>query len=147
VEFSTSLRSPAQIYALLFGAVLTVAGIIGFFYNSTFTSNKSVHKDVFGILSVNGWHNVVHIATGALGLLALGYGARLYAGGLGIVYIVVAIWGFIIGSGDSILSIVPVNTEDNVLHLLIGIAGIAAYLATPAEAPARATTPPPAAAT
>ena len=140
-------RSPAQLYALIFGAVLTVAGIIGFFYNSTFTSNKSVHDDVFGILAVNGWHNVVHIATGALGLLAVGYAARYYAGGLGLVYIVVAAWGFIIGSGDSILSIVPVNTDDNVLHLLIGLAGIGAYLATPAEAPARAPTPPPAAAT
>ena len=129
-------RSPAQLYALIFGAVLTVAGIIGFFYNSTFTSNKSVHDDVFGILAVNGWHNVVHIATGALGLLAVGYAARAYALGLGVVYIAVAIWGFIIGSGDSILSIVPVNTEDNVLHLLIGIAGIGAYLATPAPAEA-----------
>jgi uncharacterized membrane protein YphA (DoxX/SURF4 family) len=142
----TQGRTPAQLYALVVGATLVVAGIIGFFYNSTFTSNKSVHDDVFGILAVNGWHNVVHIATGALGLLALGYAARAYAGGLGIVYIVVAIWGFIIGSGDSILSIVPVNTEDNVLHLIIGLTGVAAYLATPAEAPARATASPPAAA-
>jgi Domain of unknown function (DUF4383) len=135
-------RTPAQLYALVVGATLVIAGIIGFFYNSTFTSNKSVHDDVFGILAVNGWHNVVHIATGALGLLALGYAARAYAGGLGIVYIAVAIWGFIIGSGDSILSIVPVNTEDNVLHLLIGLAGIGAFLATPAEAPARAAATP-----
>ena len=134
----TQSRTPAQLYALVVGATLVVAGIIGFFYNATFTSNKSVHDDVFGILAVNGWHNVVHIVTGALGLLALGYAARLYAGGLGIVYIVVAIWGFIIGSGDSILSIVPVNTEDNILHLLIGLAGVAAYLATPAEEPATA---------
>ena len=41
-----------------------------------------------------------------------------------------ALLGFIIGSGDVILSIVPVNTEDDVLHLLIGIAGIAAFAAT-----------------
>jgi len=129
-------RSPAQLYALIFGAVLTVAGIIGFFYNSTFTSNKSVHDDVFGILSVNGWHNVVHIATGVLGLLAFSAyaSARGYAFGLGVVYIAVAVWGFIIGSGDSILSIIPVNTPDNFLHLLIGIAGIAAGAATPAVA-------------
>jgi Domain of unknown function (DUF4383) len=129
-------RSPAQLYALIFGAVLTVAGIIGFFYNSDFTSNKAVHDDVFGILSVNGWHNVVHILTGVLGLAAAGAYAssRGYALGLGVVYIVVAIWGFIIGSGDSILSIIPVNTADNFLHLLIGIAGIAAGMATPAVA-------------
>jgi hypothetical protein len=122
--------TPARLYATVVGAVLVVAGIIGFFYNSTFTSDKSVHDDVFGILSVNGWHNVVHIATGALGLLLARSFAREYAFGLGVVYIVVAIWGFIIGSGDSILSIVPVNTADNVLHLVIGLAGLAAGAAT-----------------
>lgn len=129
--------SPARLYATLIGGTLVIAGIIGFFYNSDFTSNKAVHDDVFGILSVNGWHNVVHIATGALGLLAAGYAARTYALGLGAVYIVVAIWGFIIGSGDSILSIVPVNTADNFLHLILGVLGIAAGLATPAVAGAR----------
>jgi hypothetical protein len=129
-------RSPAQLYALIFGAALTVAGIIGFFYNSEFTSNKAVRDAVFGILDVNGWHNVVHILSGVLGLAVAGrYGAsRAYALGLGVVYIAVAIWGFIIGNGDSILSIVPVNTEDNVLHLFIGVAGIAAGMATPAVA-------------
>ena len=150
-------RSPAQLYALIFGAVLTVAGIVGFFYNSEFTSDKSVRDAVFGILDVNGWHNVVHILTGIVGLMvassygasrtyALGLGvvyiavassyasARGYALGLGVVYLLVAIWGFIIGDGDSILSIIPVNTEDNFLHLLIGIAGIAAGMATPAVA-------------
>jgi hypothetical protein len=76
---------------------------------------------------VNGWHNLVHIATGGLGLLAFAagaYAARAYAFGLGAVYILVAIWGFVVGDGDSILSIVPVNTEDNVLPLLIGLAGL-----------------------
>ena len=133
--------SPARLYALVFGAVLVLAGIIGFFYESEFTDDESVRDAVFGILDVNGWHNVVHIATGALGLLAFAagaYAARAYALGLGAVYIVVAIWGFIVGDGDSILSIVPVNTEDNVLHLLIGIAGLAAGAArAPAPAPAR----------
>ncbi len=131
----------ARAYSLLVGAVLVAAGVIGFFYESQFTSDESVRDAVFGILDVNGWHNVVHIATGALGLLAFAggaYAARAYALGLGAVYIVVAIWGFIVGDGDSILSIVPVNTEDNVLHLLIGIAGLAAGAATAAPAAGRA---------
>ena len=140
-------RSPAQIYALVFGAVLVVAGIVGFFYSSSFGSPGEVDA-VFGILDVNGWHNIVHIATGALGLLAAGAGyhyARQYAYGLGVVYIAIAIWGFIIGSGDSILGFFPVNTEDNFLHLLIGIAGVGAGLATPAtEAPTTATASTPA---
>src|SRR5438093_12970051 len=112
-------RSPAQLYALIFGAVLTVAGIIGFFYNSTFTSDKSVHDAVFGILNVNGWHNVVHIATGVLGLAAFAYAARAYALGLGVIYLAVAIWWVAIGSGDSSLSVIPLNTEDSVLHLAL----------------------------
>jgi hypothetical protein len=129
-------RSPAQLYALIFGALLTVAGIIGFFYNSDFTSNKSVHNAVFGVLDVNGWHNVFHIATGVFGLVAAGSysSGRLYALVIGAVYIVVAIWGFTVGGGNSILSIIPVNTADNVLHLFIGVAGIAAGVATPAVA-------------
>jgi hypothetical protein len=122
-------RSPAQVYALLVGATLVIAGIIGFFYSSSFGSPGKVDA-VFGILNVNAWHNIVHIATGALGLAALGYAARAYAGGLGVVYIVVAIWGFILGDGHNILGFLPVNTEDNVLHALLGVAGIAAYAAT-----------------
>lgn len=86
--------SPARLYALVFGAVLVVAGIIGFFYESELT-------------------------------------------GLGVVYIAVALWGFIVGDGDSILSIVPVNTEDNVLHLVIGLAGLAAGAASAGEAAPR----------
>jgi Domain of unknown function (DUF4383) len=131
--------SPAKLYATLVGAVLTIAGIIGFFYSGSFGSPGEVDK-VFGILAVNGWHNVVHLVTGLLGLAAAGYAARQYALGLGLVYLVVAIWGFIIGSGDSILSIVPVNTEDNILHLLLGLAGLAAGAASPERAAARTAT-------
>jgi NAD/NADP transhydrogenase beta subunit len=129
-------RSPAQLYALVFGALLTIAGITGFFYNSEFTSREEVRNAVFGILDVNGWHNVFHILTGVLGLVvASSYSsARGYALGFGFVYVILAIWGFIIGSGHSILSIIPVNTEDSVLHLFIGLAGIAAGMATPAVA-------------
>lgn len=126
-------ENPSKVYALVVGGTLVVAGIIGFFYNADFTDDKDVREAVFGILDVNGWHNVVHIATGGLGLLAFAagaYAARSYALGLGVVYIGVAIWGFAIGDGDSILSIVPVNTEDNILHTLIGVLGLAAAFMT-----------------
>ena len=133
-------RTPAQIYALVIGATLVVAGIIGFFYSAAFGSPGDTDA-VFGILEVNAWHNIVHIATGALGLLAVGYAARTYALGLGAVYAVVALWGFIIGDGESILGFIPVNTEDNVLHALIAVAGIAAGLATSERPATRAAEP------
>ncbi len=129
--------SPARLYALVVGATLTIAGIIGFFYNASFDVGNSIEADkVFGILAVNGWHNIVHLVTGILGLLAVGYAARTYALGLGLVYIVVAILGFVDfaagGTGDTILKFIPVNTEDNFLHLALGVLGVAAGAATPA---------------
>ncbi len=128
--------SPAKLYATLVGAVLTIVGIIGFFYSSSFGSPGEVDK-LFGIVVVNGWSNVAHLATGLLGLAAAGYAARQYALGIGLLYLVVAIWGFIVGSGDSILSIFPVNTGDNVLNLILGLTGLAAGAATPGAAPSR----------
>jgi hypothetical protein len=129
-------RSPAQLYALVFGLTLVAAGILGFFYSSAFGEPGEVEA-VLGILDVNGWHNVVHIATGLIGLAVFAsYGnARVYALGLGAVYVAIAIAGFIAGDGSNLLSIIPVNTEDNVLHALIGVAGLGAGLATPAVQP------------
>ena len=128
--------SPARLYALSVGAVLTIAGIIGFFYDASFDVGNSIRSDdVFGILAVNAWHNIIHIVTGVLGLLAVGYAARAYALALGLVYVVVAFLGFIdFASGDlndTILKFIPVNTEDNVLHLALGVLGLAAGAATP----------------
>jgi hypothetical protein len=140
------IRSPAQRYALVIGLSLTAAGIVGFFYSGAFDSPGKV-RDVFGVLGVNGWHNLVHIGTGLLGLAVWrSYaGSRVYALGLGVVYTGVAIWGFVIGSGESILGFVPVNSEDNVLHLLIALAGVFAGFVTPATPPPSGadTEPPP----
>jgi hypothetical protein len=150
---ASEAKSPAQLFALVMGAVLVAAGILGFFYEASFATGDDtlVERDaVLGILDVNGWHNLVHLLSGAVGLAVVGSyaGARAYAFGLGAVYVVVTILGFAYGDGDSIFKLIPVNTEDNILHLLLAIAGIGAGLATPAQpAPTTATTtPPPAAA-
>jgi hypothetical protein len=133
--------SPARLYALLVGGALTIAGIIGFFYDSSFDTGSSLTSEaVFGVLDVNGWHNVVHLLTGLLGLAAAGYAARTYALGLGLVYVVVAIWGFAETSNGFgvILDFLPVNTEDNILHLVLGLTGLAASAATRSTEPATA---------
>ena len=122
-------RTPAQLYALLVGATLVAAGLIGFLYNASFAVGDDVPRDaVLGILDVNAWHNLVHIATGAIGLAVFRSVAasRSYALGLGAVYLLVTVWGFILGDGGVILNLVPLNTEDNVLHLLLTLTGLAA---------------------
>ena len=131
-------RSPAQVFALVIGLTLVAAGIAGFFYNASFATGDDVPRDaVIGILDVNGWHNVVHITTGVAGLVLAGSydGARLFALGGGALYLAVAVAGFIAGDGGVLLGLMPVNTEDNLLHLLIAIAGLGAGFATPAVEP------------
>jgi hypothetical protein len=123
--------SPARLYATLVGAVLLVAGIVGFFYSASFGSPGEVDQ-MFGAFAVNAWVNVFHILTGALGLLVAGYGSRRYALWLGTLYVVVAFWGFAIGGGEAILDVFPVSTGDNILHLILGALGVGAALSTPA---------------
>ena len=137
---SSKTRSPAQVFALLFGAVLTVAGILGFFVNASFEIAARVDRDTLILFDINGWHNVVHLVSGVIGLGLAGSwaGARAYAFGLGAVYVVLTIVGFIVGDGGTLVMLVPINIEDNFLHLAIAIAGLAAGAATPA-APAPTT--------
>ena len=131
-----STSSPARLYCTLVGAALVIVGIIGFFYSSGFdTGTAGVAKDtdeVFGILAINGWHNIVHILLGVLALFAAGtpYGARTYCLAVGLVYVVLALWGFIDDDGV-IVGLLPLNDEDNVLHLVLGLTGLAAGAATP----------------
>jgi hypothetical protein len=134
-------RSPAQLYALVLGVVLVIAGIAGFFWSASFALGTSagVEQDfLLGVLAVNGWHNLVHLVTGLAGLaLARSYaGARIYALTLGVVYLLIALLGFIAESNDALLGLIAINVEDNILHVLIGVAGAAAGLATPQSPPA-----------
>jgi hypothetical protein len=128
-------RSPAQVYALVIGVVLVAAGVLGFFYESSFSTGDDAKADkVLDILAVNGWHNVVHIASGVVGLAVMGSyaNARLYALGFGVVYVALGVIGLLMDNPDLLLDFIPLNDEDNVLHLLIGVAGLGAGLATPA---------------
>ncbi len=122
--------SPARLYATTVGAALVVAGIVGFFYSASFGSPGEVEK-AFGVFAVNGWDNVLHILTGALGLIAADYASRRYSFWLGVFYVALALWGFTIGSGEAILGFLPVDTGDNLLHLVLGALGVLAALGTP----------------
>ena len=126
----TENRTPAQVYALVFGATLLVAGILGFIADSSFDTGSNVQGSDFIIFEVNGWHNLVHVASGLVGL-ALSRtraSARAYALGFGLVYLLVTIWGFV--DGNDVIGLLPVNTADNLLHLAIAGAGILAGLAS-----------------
>jgi hypothetical protein len=122
----TESRTPAQLYSLLFGVTLLAVGILGFIANSSFSSGSNVQGSDFIIFEVNGWHNLVHIASGLAGiaLSRRADSARLFALGFGAVYLAVTIWGFV--DGNDVLGLIPVDTADNILHLAIAALGIGA---------------------
>ncbi len=127
-------KSPAQVYALTFGATLVLAGSLGFFYNADFSTGDTDRDALIGLFDVNGWHNVVHILSGVAGLvLARSWsGARLYAYAFGLTYLIVTGIGFAVGDGESILGLIPINTADNLLHLAIAVLGLLAAIVSPA---------------
>jgi hypothetical protein len=84
--------SPARLFATLVGAGLVIYGIAGFFFDSSFAAPSDA-RDALGLLSVNGWANVFHILTGALGLLLAGFASRRYAIGISLLYAAVAVFG------------------------------------------------------
>ena len=127
---TSTYRTPAQLYALLFGIALLAVGIIGFIADASFGAGSDVNGSDLILFEVNGWHNIVHILSGLAGLALWRRPdtARLYALGFGGTYLVVTIWGFL--TGDQVLWLVPVDTADNLLHLLISLVGIAAGLSS-----------------
>ena len=119
--------SPAQVFAVVVGLVLVAAGAIGFAVDSSFHTGGGVTGHKLLGLEVNGWHNLVHIATGAL--LLAGSGSRSAARGVcrlfGLGYVVVTIAG--IAGGDDAFGLIPINAPDDVLH---GVLAFGALLAS-----------------
>src|SRR6266567_867733 len=85
--------------AILFGIVFLVVGILGF------VPAVAPDEMLFKIFHVNAAHNIVHIASGIIFLLAAMAGvgaAKTWFKVFGIIYAVVAIWGFAVGTGNTL---------------------------------------------
>jgi hypothetical protein len=126
-------RSAAQWFCLVIGGTLVLVGLLGFLAEATFDTSAgsdpgAVDGENFILFEVNGWHNVVHILSGAF-LLALSgkhRTARTAALAFGAIYAVVTVIGLI--DGHDVLGVIPVNPADNVLHILLTITALAVGL-------------------
>src|SRR5215208_7775549 len=126
-------RSTAQWYCLIVGATLLLVGVLGFLAESKFDTSiggdsGSLDGEDFLIFEVNGWHNIVHIASGAFLLLMSSRHARARTGALvfGAIYGLVAVIGLI--DGHDVLGIIPIDPADNVLHVLLAGSALAVGL-------------------
>jgi hypothetical protein len=126
--------------AMIVGIVFLVIGVLGFIPGIT-TTDADGMKKLLGLFMVDGVHNAVHLLSGLAFVIAARNEAwsRLAFQVMTVVYGLVTIIGFIVGSGGEVLGLIPVNTADNFLHLVLTLAFL--YYGFVAKAPRSAATP------
>lgn len=120
----------------VFGIVFILVALVGFV-----ASGGSMESDVeqaphaLGLFPVNLLHNLVHLAFGVWGLAASrSWGAaKTYCQASGVIYLVLAVLGFVI---PETFGLMPIGGNDIWLHVLLGV--VLAYFGFTARSPATA---------
>lgn len=114
-------RTPGQLFALVFGAVYVLVGILGFIGPLTPDGR------LLGIFGINVLHNIVHLAIGALFLVGSTSAALAKTINLviGAVYLLVGVLGLL---GILVPNLINNNVADTALHLVTG--ALAVYFGT-----------------
>jgi hypothetical protein len=113
-------RTPAQLFCLVGAALLLGRGLFGFaFLDSDFGTPGE------------GWHHLIHLASGAAllaALLADAAVARAAAIAFGAGYASLAVAGVI--EGDTAFGLIGADAADKAFHAVIGLASLAAGVAS-----------------
>ena len=119
---------------MLFGIVFLAVGILGFVPGISAPGPDGMPM-LLGIFMVNTAHSIVHIASGAVFLIASMSGAgaaRLWFQLFGIVYAIVAVLGFRTPNG-MLLGVISNNPADTYLHVGLAVAMLLIGFATPKQ--------------
>ncbi|WP_172801487.1 DUF4383 domain-containing protein [Arthrobacter sp. OY3WO11] len=124
-------RTTIQTAALAVGAVFLLVGVLGFIpgittnYETLGFAGHGSGALLLGVFQVSILHNIVHLLFGVAGIAMARSAAqsRNYLIGGGAVYLVLWIYGLLIGK-DTAANFVPVNTADDWLHFVLGVAMI-----------------------
>jgi hypothetical protein len=106
--------------AMIIGLILIILGIIGFIPALT------PEGKLLDIFMVNPMHNLFHLVSGAIALLCglnSSLASKIFFIIFGIIYLIVAILGFMIGEG-MVLDFLAVNQADNILHVVIAFVAL-----------------------
>ncbi len=98
--------------AIIFGIVLIITGVLGFF--PAFTTNGKL----FDIFRVNFEHNIANLSSGILALLcglSSGFASKMFFIIFGVVCGFIAIMGFREGEG-MLFEMIAINMADNFVH-------------------------------
>src|ERR687885_2295758 len=132
-----SSRALVQTAAIAVSIVFLLVGVLGFIpgitsnYGSMAFAGHHSDAHLLGIFQVSILHNIVHLLFGLVGLAMArtASNARLYLIGGGAIYLVLWLYGLVVGQ-DSSANFVPLNTADDWLHLVLGLGMIALGLLT-----------------
>jgi hypothetical protein len=111
----------SQRVSQIYGAVFILVALIGFFTSrGSMVADPAMAPRIFGLFPVNLIHNLFHLAWGVWGLVAArGWlTAQRYLMATAVVYIVLAILGFVTPSTFGLL---PIGSHDIWLHAVLGI--------------------------
>ncbi len=102
----------AKMYCQWVGIILIVLGVIGLFTGT-----------LLGV-SVAGLHNWIHLLSGVI-LAYLGFtgtSVKIGAQVFGVVYTLVGVIGFL--QGSTVLGLIATSVLYNIIHLVVGLAGL-----------------------
>jgi uncharacterized protein DUF4383 len=124
-------RTPVQTAALVVGVVFLAVGILGFVpgitsdYSDLAAAGHDSEAMLLGVFQVSVLHNVVHLLFGVAGIAMArsAPSARAYLVVGGVVYLVLFAYGLLVEKGST-ADFVPLNTADDWLHLVLGVAMI-----------------------
>lgn len=129
---TATARTHVQQAALVVGVVFLLVGVLGFVpgittnYDTLSFASRDSDARLLGLFQVSVLHNIVHLLFGVAGLLLARTvaGARRYLIVGGIIYLVLFVYGLLVDDLSS-ANFIPVNTADDVLHLVLGLGMIA----------------------
>jgi hypothetical protein len=125
-------RSQVQFATIAVSLVFLLVGVLGFVpgvttrYDQLTFAGPMSGAELLGLFSVSVLHNLVHLLFGVVGLVAArtAGAARSYLLVGGIVYLLLFVYGMVIPM-DGPANFVPMNTADNVLHLVLALGMVA----------------------
>ena len=109
----------ARLYAKVVGVTIVLIGIGGVLLGE---------KSLFGVLNIDIAEDAIHLVTGGL-MAAVGFrgsdsAVRSVVGGLGVVYLLVGVLGFVVPDVFGLLPHEYKTVLDNLIHLSLGVLGI-----------------------
>jgi hypothetical protein len=115
-----------RIYAVVFGVVYTLVGLVGLLVAPTLSTGTLI------VFPVNVLHNAVHILVGVLGIAAFVSSRTVeYARGMAVVFAVITLGGLL---PQPLLGLVPLGGPDVILHAATALlAATAAWLYRPQQ--------------